>query len=258
MYIFVKIMLLGCLAIKGPAQVFKFSVFLCFICSWPWTWRSTQLVCCECGQEKLLVSLRPGVEEVSVSRARQECVQALLSPGVSVADRTLSQRQQAGTVPGGAGASPACRCVHEEAVCLGLPSSRSFSPQSKPWQSLGSRNPGDGGQAFADSPVPFITWTQKMWSSCYLFSLQSSRLHRVVVCPWEWAVFTCVALWWSHHRAQPRCCSGAQRTKSLWKWEGWGLQTTLVSGSRRVTSLLSKRHSPSWPCFPSPAFQFLL
>ena len=49
-------------------------------------------MCCECGQEKLLVSLRPGVEEVSVSRARQERVQALLSPGVSIADRTLSQR----------------------------------------------------------------------------------------------------------------------------------------------------------------------
>ena len=26
----------------------------------------------------------------------------------------------------------------------------------------------------------------------------------------------------------------------------------------RVTSLLGKRHGPSCPCFPSPAFQFLL
>lgn len=48
--------------------------------------------------------------------------------------------------------------------------------------------------------------------------------------PWAWAALTCLALWWSHHRARPRCCSGAQRTRSLWRWEGWALRTTSVSG----------------------------
>lgn len=78
-------------------------------------------MCCEEGQEKLPVPLQPGVEDVSVSRARQERGQALLSPGISVADRTLvTVRQQAGTVPGGAGVSLTYTCVHEEPVCLGL------------------------------------------------------------------------------------------------------------------------------------------
>lgn len=76
---------------------------------------------CEEGQGELPVPLQPGVEGVIVSRARQERGQALLSPGISVADRTLvTVRQQAGTVPGGAGVSLTYTCVHEEPVCLGL------------------------------------------------------------------------------------------------------------------------------------------
>lgn len=68
-------------------------------------------MCCE-SQEKLPVPLQPGVEgRLGESRARQERGQALLSPGISVADRTLvTVRQQAGTVPGGARVSLAYTC----------------------------------------------------------------------------------------------------------------------------------------------------
>lgn len=122
-------------------------------------------MCCEEGQEKLPVPLQPGGRgSVLMSRARQERGQALLSPGISVTDRTLvTVRQQAGTVPGGAGVSLTYTCVHEEPVCLGLAPPPQFLASVQTLAVLGlmrsaaSRNSGDGGHACADSPVLSIT-----------------------------------------------------------------------------------------------------